>query len=200
MQDLVVFVQHHDCAGGQTLERAIRYVYSVLAMKIPAAKSGQGHHVVESLGTAKTRHREREVGGNDQHDRVVHAGGLLIEYPRGLLAGGRIQAGDDIQHLAFSGVIVERYIAKILAGQAEVRNALTLPGQIARHGYRISLQCYGCHLHLLLYERTVEFGLFPNLVFSTYRKPVGEGIIAGKAKRYSIALAGDASSTPRFHG
>src|SRR5258708_39983105 len=130
MQDPIVLVEHDDRAGSQSLKRTICYVHSVLSVKIPATESRQRNHIVQAFGTAKTRHGKRQVSRNDQHNRIAHAGSLLVEHTCGLLASGRIQAGDYIEHLALAGIILQRYVAKILAGETEIRNTLAFFGQM----------------------------------------------------------------------
>ena len=121
VQDAVALVQHHDRARGQTLERTADDIHAVDAGESRASRN------VDSVTTlfSPSAPQNRDIANGRSADTTSTtalgtAAGPLVEHAGGFLAGGRVQAGHDVEHLALAGEAVQGHVLQVLVDQREV--------------------------------------------------------------------------------
>src|SRR5687768_9628570 len=83
VQNLVVFVQHHDGTSGQAFRRGIGNRYAVVLDELGSAPGRHVLDVFQTVGTAETSLGDRQVSGDAHHDSVGDVIGLGVELAHG---------------------------------------------------------------------------------------------------------------------
>src|SRR6185437_7587057 len=129
---LVVVVQHHHRARSQPGQRTLGYRHAVIVEELAAAHQRQVDHVLQALGAAEARLRERKVGRDAQHHGIVELAGRFVEVAHRRRASRRIDAGEDIEHLALAGKARQRGVGQIARDQRKRRSGRT-------HGWKATV-------------------------------------------------------------
>ena len=130
MQHFVVFIQYHHGAGGEAAQRGVGQGDAVVGTKA-AAETGERYHVFNAFRATEAGKGEGQVGGNAQHHGVLQRGGALVESAHGLGAHTGVDAGENVEHFAFTGEVGQGFVGQIDGGESEGGSGGANGGQVA---------------------------------------------------------------------
>jgi len=147
VRDVAVGADHDDGPGEQSGEGAIGDRDAVVLTEVVAERRG-GLHVLDALGAAEARLRERQVLGHVDHGKTTGSGALV----EGAHAGGTdgcVHRRKDIQQHWLTVELVAADRAQIGSGQLKVGGRTSDGGQLTHGVDRVSTHSYLCHGHSL---------------------------------------------------